>query len=284
MIGGPGVSLPYPTNPYPAQPAVPGVSSAVWTNALYMGAATLWLVPPGWWAIKCGAHSYVVYRDPVTQTLVPLCALGAYATVNSDGNNFYLFNASGTPVQIATITDAGTGYVAATTVVTPNNGGSTWQVVVDGSVDTITVGNDRFGNAGGTNFTIPPIVVVQAPPSPGVQCVALAALTSGAVSSITVETLFGNAGGAGYTQAPSVFLIPDPSDPNLGAITVPACTSALNTPVGAITAVLQIYHGLGESATTLAITGAGSSATATCAIVTASGADTNYVQWLGSGA
>jgi hypothetical protein len=283
MIGGPGIPLPVPTNPYPAQPAVPGVSSSVWSNAFYMAGATLWLIPPGWWAFDCGSHSAIYYRDPVTQTLKLLSALGGSGIVNSDGNNFYLFNSSGTPAQIATITAPGTGYVAAQTTIVPNVGGSKWTALVDGSVATITVGNDKYGNAGGTNFTIPPLVVVQAPPSPGVACVALAALTSGAVSSITVETLFGNAGGAGYTQAPGVFLIPDPTDPNIGSITIPACTAALNAAVGAVTGIVQTYHGTSQSAVTLTVSGGNSDATATCAVV-AAGADTNYVQWLGSGA
>src|SRR5215831_896175 len=105
MIGGPGILLPYPTNPYPAQPAVPGVSSAIWTNVFRLLRATLWQIPPGWWAIQCGARSSVYYRDPVTQTLVVLYP--ADGLVNSDGNNFYVFNSSGTPAQIATITGAG---------------------------------------------------------------------------------------------------------------------------------------------------------------------------------
>ena len=280
MIGGPSIGLPFPTNPYPAQPAVPGVSSSVWTNKFFLGRATLWQIPPGWWDIACGAHSYVVYKDPVSLTFVPMSALGGSKTFNSDGSNFYVFNTSGVPVQQATVTGAGTGYVQSTTVVTPNVGGSAWQAIVDGTVTSFTVGNDRFGNAGGTNFTIPPIVFVQAPGAPGVQATGLAVLTTGAVSSITVENA-----GAGYgTQAPGVFLLPDPSDPNLGIITVPAVTSTLAAAVGAITAVLQTYHGTAQSAVTLTISGAGSSGTATCAIVTASGDDTITATWLGSGA
>jgi len=277
-IGGNGVPLPYPTNPYPAQPSVPGVSSAVWTNTFQLLRATLWLIPPGWWAVSCGSHSYVVWRDPVTQTLYPLFALGGYGIVNSDGSNYYVFNASGTPVQIATVTGAGTTYTYPTTTIVPDVGGSTWQPIIDGSVDTYTVGNDRFGNAGGTNFTIPPIVVVQAPPSPGIQATAYATLTTGAVSAVTV----GNAG-AGDNQAPGVFLIPDPTDPNAGLITIPAVTATLNTAVGAITGVLQTYHGTSQAAVTLTINGGDSTATATCDIVTAAGDDTIVVQWLGGG-
>jgi hypothetical protein len=279
MIGGPGIGLPFPTNPYPAQPSVPNVSSSVWTNEFYFPAAHLWLVPPGWWAIKCGSHSYVVYRDPVTQTLIPMCALTDYVTFNSDGSNFYLFNASGTPAQIATVTDAGTTYTAATTVATGDNG-STWLPLIDGSINTITVGNDKYGNAGGTNFALPPLVVVQAPNAPGIACTALAAISAGAVSSITVENA-----GAGYgNQAPGIMLIPDPTDPNLGAITIPACTAALNTPGGLITGLLQTYHGTSSASVTITITGGDSTATATAAIVTAAGNDTNVVTWLGSGA
>jgi hypothetical protein len=279
-IAGPGVGLPYPTNPYPAQPAVPGVSSSVWTNEFYIGRATLWQIPPGWWSIKCAAHTYVVYRDPVSQTLIPMCALGAYATINSDGTNFYVFNASGTPVQEATITAAGTTYTVAGTTIVPSAGGSTWLPIIDGTVTSFTVGNDKFGNAGGTNFTIPPIVVVQSPPSPGIQCTGLAVLSAGAVASITVE-----AGGAGYgKQAPGVFLIPDPTDPNIGSITIPAVTAVLASAVGAITGILQTYHGTSQSSVTLTINGGDSTATATVAVVTTPGDDLVTVTWLGSGA
>ena len=280
MIGGPSIGLPFPTNPYPAQPAVPGVSSSVWTNKIFVGRATLWLIPPGRWAIACQTHTYVVYRDPVSQTFVPMCALGGYVDLNSDGSNYYVFNASGTPVQIATVTGAGTTYTYATTTIVSSAGGSTWIPLIDGTVASFTVGADKFGNTGGTNFTIPPLVVVQAPGSPGIQATGLAVLSAGAVASITLE-----AGGAGYgLQAPGVFLIPDPSDPNIGSITVPAVTAVLASAVGAITGVLQTYHGTSQSAVTLTINGGDSTATATCAIVTAAGDDTVTVTWLGSGA
>jgi hypothetical protein len=280
-IAGPGIGLPYPYSPYP--PTIPGVSSSVWSNKFFLPRATVWIIPPGRWGIFTGSHSYVQILDPVTNTWTPVVASQSYIEVNSDGTNYRLANLSGTPLSRATITAAGTGYVAALTTVTAGSGGSTWTTLVDGNVASVTVGNDKNGVAGGTNFTLVPLVIVQAPPPGGIQATALAVLSAGAIASVTVEDA-----GAGYTSAPGLLVIPNPADPNIGSITIPALTAVLGTAgTGAITGILQTYQGTSVASTTLTIGGGGSgasgTATATVALVASAADDTVFVQWLPSG-
>lgn len=274
MIGGQGVTLPYPTSPYP--PTIPGVSGAIWSNTFTLLRATTWLIPPGLWGVFTGTHTGIQMLDPVSQTWVPFSVSSGFEMVNSDGVNFRIANLSGTPLVQATVTGAGSGYAAASTTVTSNVGGSTWRAVIDGAVASVTVGNDRNGVAGGSNFTVPPVLVVQAPPVGGVQCLAHAVITAGAITSVVVD-----AAGAGYTQAPGIVVIPDPNDPNAGIITIPALTAVLTAATGAVRAILQTWHGTSQAAVTLAVAGAGTGATATVAINAAAGDDTIFVQNLG---
>lgn len=277
MIAGPGIGLPYPYSPYP--PVIPGVSASVWSNKFFLPRATVWTIPPGRWAIFTGSHSYVQILDPVTNTWVPIVASQTYLEVNSDGVNYRLANLSGTPQAQATVTAAGTGYVQSSTTVTATPGGSTWAPIVDGNVASVTVGTDKNGVAGGTNFTLVPLLVVQAPPAGGIQATALAVLSAGAIASVTVE-----AAGAGYTNgAPGITVIPNPNDPNAGIITIPALTAVLGVAgTGAITGILLTYQGTSQgSAPTLTVNGVGASATATSTLVAAAADDTVFVQWLG---
>lgn len=270
QLGGQGQPLPYPTKNFPSttsQGARYGVATALSSNAFALPAGGMLLVPPGSWYINPGKFSSVEFLDPVTNMwrVVNSHATDGASLINSDGaGNYRVVNPLGTPVG-ALVTDVGSGYVQASTNVTASAGGSTWQPIVGGAISTsVTVGNDPSGNAGGTNWTLPPIVVFDAPPSAasngigGVQATGYAAVSGGAVSGITVVDQ-----GAGYTSAPGVNLYPNPLDPNFGIITIPACTATL-TGSGEIAAILPVDPGTPQtSAPTLTISGAGSSATAT---------------------
>lgn len=261
QLGSVGAGLPYPAKNFPGSVATGqryGLAVSLSDNAFALPAGGVFQVPPGNYFISGGM---VQWLDPVT---------GLWRTmrngngdgplyVNSDGTNYRVWNPLGLPVG-ALVTNVGSSYVqSSTTVTSSGSGGSTWRAIVGGAINTtVTVGADAGGTTGGTNWTYPPIVVFDAPPAGGVPATGYAAVSAGAVSSITVVDQ-----GAGYASAPGVNLYPNPLDPNLGTITIPACTAAL-TGSGEITAVLPVLPGtVLTAAPTLTINGVGSSATAT---------------------
>lgn len=261
QLGGMGVGLPYPTKNFPSSTAA-GLRSGLvlaLSNEFALPAGGMLQVPPGNWFIDTGKYSSIQWLDPVTGLWRTIRAVGSGVHYcNSDGTNYRVVNPLGTPVG-ALVTNVGSGYNQATTTVTASAGGSTWRAIVGGAVNTtVTIGNDPAGNAGGTNWTYPPIVMFDAPPAGGVPATGYATVSGGAVTAITVVDQ-----GAGYLAAPNVTLYPNPLDPLLGQITIPACTATL-TGTGEVAAVLQLTPGTAlTTAPTLTIAGNGSSATAT---------------------
>jgi hypothetical protein len=137
--------------------------------------------------------------------------------------------------------------------------------IIGGKVGTITI------VAGGTNYSKPPLVFFDSPPPPGVPAIGLAAISAGAVTSITLATTSpvvpgASAGGAGYIVAPNIAIVPDPFDPNINIIT-PARATCVLTGAGTLTGVLLLNSGNAQgsvgSGYTLTVAGAGTSATAT---------------------
>jgi hypothetical protein len=279
MLGGQGIGLPPPQGlwyPLPFNQAYQPLGSA-----FEVPPATGLYVPAGWWLIRTGMNTQVQWLDPVSGLWIPQIAAALREhTLSSDGSTLRIFNPVSTPVSGA-VTAAGTGYAQANTIVTPNAGNSQWRAVVGGALASIVIGNNPAGVLGGSNFTIPPIVDIPAPPAGGVQATADATITAGAVTAVTLVIA-----GAGYTAAPVPVIRPSPFDPNIGSITVPALTSTLGF-ADQVTAVLPINGGrvltAGEiSAFALTISGSGSGATATATIAAATaGADTVYLQALG---
>jgi hypothetical protein len=139
--------------------------------------------------------------DPVTATWGSINTSPGLAefTVNSDGVNYRILNPLGFPVG-AIVTNGGTGFTSAPTV-TATPGGSTWQAVVGGQISAIIAATAGSG----AGYAVPPVISIAAPPSPGVQATAIAAISGGAISAITMVNQ-----GAGYTSAPAVVAIPQP--------------------------------------------------------------------------
>lgn len=290
-IGGQGLPLPYPQglNPVPFNLAQQPIGR---TFDLAAGAAVL--IPPGTWMVNSkNGYSVVQYQSPVSGEWVPLGSspqTTGFVFVNSDGANYRVWNPKGFPIS-GTVTAAGSGYVQSSTTVTAGSGGSLWHAIVGGAVNSsVTIGNDSKGNVGGSGFTLPPILVVQAPPAQlqnlpstataqgGIGCTMTCTISGGAINAVTVD-----AAGAGYSAPPVVQVIPNPFDPNIGSITVPTLTTTL-TGAGTITAVLLDFFGTASgSAPTLTIAGAGSSATATATIVATAATDTITMQQVPSG-
>lgn len=264
-LGGQGLSLPYPQALYPT--LLVGSAPQPATNAISLDYGAALVIPPGDWMVS-GAP--VQWLDPVTNSWI---YMGSSSTTNgwyihSDGQNFRVINPQGI-VTGAAITAAGSGYTQSTVTVTASAGGSTWQPIIGGAVSLALP-----SGGGGSGYTVEPIVVISAPPSPGVQATAKATISGGAVTGFTVTNA-----GAGYTVAPTVSIYPNPFDPNFGAITAATATASL-TGAGTLTGLLCTWGGTPQaSQTTLTITGAGGSgATATTVWVAESAVDTVYMQ------
>ncbi len=275
-IAGPGIPLPYPTNLW--FPFQPGISASVWSNEIFLLAGQRFTLPPGRWAISANVQTTVQVLDPVSEQWVPVVSAARLWFVNSDGTNYRIANLNQTLIGGA-VTGAGTGYAQATTTITATTGISTWVPIIGGAVGTVVIGMDKNGVVGGTNFTMAPVLVVQAPPAGGRAATMSCTVSAGAINAVTIRDA-----GAGYQSPPGILVIPDPLDPTGGAITIPTLTAPL-TGAGTLTGIMLVNPGLPvASAPTLTVNGAGSAATATATLFNAaSTADTVFLQWLGGG-
>lgn len=264
LFGASGLNLPPPQAPYPNN--IVGGANFPATNTVTLAPGQALPIPPsptnGGWVIDPGPFGLLQYFDPVTLTWRGFnTALPKNTRVPSDGFNFRVFNPLGTPVA-AIVTTLGTAgsYAQSNTSATPSTGNSTWQAIVGGAINpTIT---STFGSAtGGVGYGIAPIVMIPAPPPPGVPASAIAVLSTASVSSLTVINQ-----GAGYPSAPPITFLPSPYDPNVanGTYTTAAIATVALEWAGRLTAVLCTNSGVALSAMpSLTISGGGASAAAT---------------------
>lgn len=264
-IGGPGVLLPPPQSLYPS--GLYNADSIPANNQIALAPGQAMPIPRGSWWISLGGYAVLQALDPVTTVwrMVSSAHTGPLR-VTSDGNNYRVANLTSCPVG-AVITNAGTAlYTSTTTTVTASAGGSTWLPIIGGQPNTTitTV-------SAGSGYGLPPLLFIDAPPSPGLQMMAYAAITNGTVSSVTTTQQ-----GAGYLSAPKCVAVPNPYDPNLlagNAITAATFTTALvtasGTPsAGKLTALLCSNNGAAvASAPTLTVAGGGASAAATAVML-----------------
>lgn len=249
-LGGPGIGLPFPQSLYPVSLIGSAITPA--TNAVTLAPGQALPVPAGDYIVSSGKYSMVQCLDPVSGTYYPYNQTGAADYIHSDGQNFRVANLTGCPIG-AVITAAGSGYVQASTAVNASAGGSVWQPIVGGALNTtVSIA------AAGSGYTLPPLVLIGAPANPGVQATGYATIASGTVSGVTLTNQ-----GAGYASAQTITLYPSPNDPNYGSVT--AGTAILSTTgAGQVTAVLCTNNGAPQTtAPTLTISGVGTSASAT---------------------
>jgi hypothetical protein len=218
------------------------------SNVFAMQAGQTYIVPAGTWYIG-KKYARVQELDPITGIWRNIGDDGPWGYVRSDGSNIRLANQTGCAIG-ALITNAGSAYTSAPTVVT-TTGGSIWQAIVGGAVNTtVTV------TAGGSNYTYPPLVFFSAPGNPGIQATGYCTLSAGAVSTVTIQDQ-----GAGYTNAPTVTFINDPREGlnGLGTGSGAAATTVL-TGSQTVTGLLCLDHGTALTALpTFTITGGGGS-------------------------
>ncbi len=259
---GPGIGLPAPQILYPPNLAPAGIPFSQGSSDVALAAGESIQIPAGEFFIDLGKYSVLEYQDPVrsgpniTQNVgvwrVIRAQRGSF-TLRSDGINFRVSNLTGCAVA-AIVTNTGNGYVQASTTVTPSTGTSTWQAIVGGALVNITCSVVSSAVAVGANYSKAPIVYIPAPPAPGVQATAIAAISAGAISGFTIVNA-----GAGYTTAPTITILPDPYDAASGIVNAVAAASLGSS--GVINAVLCTNPGAPVATSmTLTVAGAGTSA------------------------
>jgi hypothetical protein len=173
-----------------------------------------YVLPSGQYQLWPGQYTFLQYLDPITLMWRTLAtpAQSDSQVITSDGTNYRLYNATGTMVG-AVITNAGTGYTngiyppsaqlgtAAAPSVTMSAAGGTIvakpTLIVGGAINTtVTI------TAGGSGYTVAPILVVSAPPQGGVPATMTCTISGGAINAVTVTNQ-----GAGYLTAPTVTVV-----------------------------------------------------------------------------
>jgi hypothetical protein len=224
IINGPGVGLPPPQNLYPSQlgNAPPDASS----QYLTLNAGDELPLPAGRNLVYAGKYSVIEHLDYTTGIwrVSPMASWNRGShVIFSDGFTRRIANRTGCPIA-AIVQVGGTGFVQSTATITASAGGSTWQPVVGGVLAYQSM------SAGGKGYTMAPLVLVPAPPNPGIQATAYATISAGTVASISFTNF-----GAGYTTNPTLVIVPNPTDPGpvtsaaVAVATIVAASAALIT-------------------------------------------------------
>lgn len=263
----------------------------------------------GQYLVGLGTFSQLDVYDPsqlIWRKIAGGGTAGGFAiTVSADGVNFRVSNPTGVPLQAGTITAAGSGAVngfygyksgVATNIVNGSvvttagptvsaTDGSTWNIIIGGSVSTTlsfagtvyassatnlaTFGTTTGGvtASAGSGYTARPTILFGPPPNQGQQPyilpTAVCTITAGAIATVTVTS-----GGAGLLALPTVTVIPAPGD-TTGGGAVLGWLAANDTQVGSggVTAFwLNATGATGTVAPTLTLAGGGlTAATGTAA-------------------
>jgi hypothetical protein len=221
-----------------------GVAQQQKSNIVKMRAGGTYTIPAGAFAVVLGPVSAIQFFDPVSQLWRTLpAAQNAAHFIDSDGTNYRIANLSGCGVG-AIVTNAGSAFTSAPAV-TSSAGGSLWRAIIGGLVNTA----QSLPTPAGVNYTYPPICLIDPPPAGGLQASATVALTSGAITTLTITDQ-----GAGYTVPPNIYYITDPRDPNVGSTSTPITVAG--TPV--------TINGVQAGQQALVLTGANTVAAVVC--------------------
>jgi hypothetical protein len=289
-LSGPGVGLPIPQNLYPSQ--LQNAPSDPSSNRLGLAPGEVFVIPAGDWIIGLGMYTVLQFLDPVNNTWT----FGSGSALNrgpilvsADGFTVRIANLTGCVVS-ASVANAGTGYVQATTTITAvgtfAGAAPTILPIVGGALN--ISGGTLVAN--GAGYGVAPIVMIPPPPQAqnnangvgGIQASAIAVIASGTVSSVSITNP-----GAGYPTAPIAVIVPSPFDPNLSVGITNATVAFSLASSGLIMGALVTNHGSplnnGSLASiTLTVGGAGASGSLTANVMQT--VVTSSVTGAGSGA
>jgi hypothetical protein len=289
-LSGPGVGLPFPQNYYPSE--LQNAPQDPSSNRLALAPGDVFVLPAGDWYVSLGLYCVFQFLDPVTNVW-SASSSAAYTRgihfVKSDGFTVRVANLTGC-VFSASVAAVGSGYVQATTTITAIGtfaGSAPTLVPIIGGALNIAGGTLTSNGAG---YGVAPIVMIPPPPPAqsnangvgGIQASAIAVISSGTVSSISITNP-----GAGYPSAPTPVIVPSPFDPNLSVGITNASVAFSLASSGLLMGALVTNNGsplnngsLGSI--TLSVGGAGTSASLTANVLqsvvsgTLSSAGTGY--------
>jgi hypothetical protein len=289
-LSGPGVGLPFPQNYYPSE--LQNAPQDPSSNRQALAPGDVFVLPAGDWYVALGFYCVIQFLDPVTNAW----AMGAGSSLNrgqvfvkSDGFTVRVANLTGCVVS-ASVAAVGSAYVQATTTITAigtfAGSAPTFLPIVGGALN--IAGGTLTAN--GAGYGVAPLVMIPPPPPAqanangvgGIPATAIAVISSGTVSSISMTNP-----GAGYPSAPTAVIVPSPFDPNLStgitAATVTFSTASAGLLLGALVTNNGSPLNNGSLASiTLSIGGAGTGASLTANVLqtvvsgTLSSAGTGY--------
>lgn len=259
------------------------------TDLMALPAGGAYIIPSGPFAVLPGNYSQIQVKEPTTGRWLPFTQIGAQLDyIESDGANFRLFNPTGTAVD-SDLTNAGSAYTAIPTVTSNGTGGSLWTAIMGQAISSISLVASVNGVVGGSNYTLPPTVVISPPPGPtvvttvtnglstqtalpgGRPAAAYATISGGSVTAVTIIDAGAGFGGVASLTAmnplnyPTITFVPHPLDPNLSTI-VPAVASVTMSAAGTVTDVACVYNGNPVTSTpTLTFSSGAAAATAVMA-------------------
>ena len=274
-LSGPGVGLPIPQNLYPSQ--LQNAPTDPSSNRLGLAPGEVFVFPAGDWIVGLGMYCVLQFLDPVSNTWVfgSGSALNRGAIlVSADGFTVRVANLTGCVVS-ASVANAGTGYVQATTTITAvgtfAGAAPTLLPIVGGALN--ISGGTLVAN--GAGYGVAPMVMIPPPPQAannangvgGIQASAIAVIASGTVSSVSITNP-----GAGYPTAPVAVIVPSPFDPNLSVGITNATVAFTLASAGLIMGAFVTNHGSplnnGSLASiTLTVGGAGNSGSLTANVM-----------------
>ena len=274
-LSGPGVGLPIPQNLYPSQ--LQNAPTDPSSNRLGLAPGEVFVFPAGDWIVGLGMYCVLQFLDPVSNTWVfgSGSALNRGAIlVSADGFTVRVANLTGCVVS-ASVANAGTGYVQATTTITAvgtfAGAAPTLLPIVGGALN--ISGGTLVAN--GAGYGVAPMVMIPPPPQAannangvgGIQASAIAVIANGTVSSVSITNP-----GAGYPTAPVAVIVPSPFDPNLSVGITNATVAFTLASAGLIMGAFVTNHGSplnnGSLASiTLTVGGAGTSGSLTANVM-----------------
>lgn len=206
-LNGPNNGLPLPQFTYPSQ--IFGSEVDLGTSQIGLNPGEAIPIPAGEWLIQAGLYCIVQYLDPITTAwrVMPTAGINnGVRYVSSDGFNFRIANMTGCIVG-AIVTANGSGFTGNPTLTPSVGSGTTILPIIGGALSIATIGG------GGKGYGLPPILIIPAPPAPGVSAEAYALLANGTVSAVSFISQ-----GAGYTAPVTITCATNPSDPNFATI------------------------------------------------------------------
>jgi hypothetical protein len=228
----------------------PRVASPVLT----LQAGQVYVPPQGWYYYTGSLNSDIQRYDAISQT---------WRSTGRDPNHQELFFFDGITTRIANptgcvvgavVTNAGTGYTSPPTVTA--TGGAVFTAIVGGALSTAAT-----VLAAGNNYQYPPILWIEQPPQPGTQAAGTITLTSGTISSITL-----NDQGSGYILPPNALVLNDWRDTVGSGGAVALSITGAQT----VTALVVTNHGnpiTSGTVPTIVFAGGGGSGAAATAIM-----------------